>query len=130
MRFPSGLGLIAAACVLATTPLAAQQQNGSKQNTATKSVTGSEKAEVRTERFKVKQEFGPQTVSRRGDKVTTVTPPSQGNSASGTGSAQGSSAQGRSDTQFNPLATGGTQKNSGSGGSPPKGAKPKSTSQQ
>jgi hypothetical protein len=132
MRFPvrRSLTLTMVLCVLAIIPLSAQQQNGGPQNTGTKPATGSEKAEVRTEKFKVKQEFGPQTVARRGDRTTTVTPPSQGSSSSGTGSAQSSSAHAGDDVQFNPQATAGTQKTASQVGNQQKSTNPKSKSSQ
>ena len=87
MPFPLGrrLALPAVLCVLAIIPLSAQQKNGSTQNSGTKPATGSEKAEVRVEKFNVKQDFGPQSVARRGDRMTTATPPSQGNGGQGPG---------------------------------------------
>jgi hypothetical protein len=82
LSFPLGksLSITAALCALAIIPLAAQQKNASTQNPGTKPASSGEKAEVRTEKFKVKQEFGPQTVARRSDKMTTATPPNQGSS--------------------------------------------------
>jgi len=132
MRFPvrRTLTLTMVLCVLTIIPLSAQQQNGGQQNSTTKPATGSEKAEVRTEKFKVKQEFGPQTVARRSDKTTTVTPPSQGNSSSGTGSANGSSAHAGDDVQFNPMATAGTQKTASHSIKPKTGTNPNSQSTQ
>lgn len=125
MRFPvrHSLTLTMILCVVAIAPLSAQQQNGSRQNTPTKPAT-SEKAEVRTEKFKVKQEFGPQTASRRSDRTTAVTPPSQGNSSLGTGSAKSSSTQAGDDIRFNPMATGGTQKTASHNAKPKAGTNP------
>jgi hypothetical protein len=80
-------------CVLAIIPLSAQQQNGSKQNSGTKPATGSEKAEVRVEKFNVKQEFGPQATSKRGEKLTAVTPPDQGNGGKGQGAPDATTRQ-------------------------------------
>ena len=132
MRFPVGksLTLTMILCMLAIIPLSAQQQNSGQQNSGTKPATGSDKPEVRTEKFKVKQEFGPQTVARRSDSTTTVTPPSQGNSSSGTGSAQASSAPARDNIQFNPQATAGTQKTASHNVKPKTGTNPNSQSSQ
>jgi hypothetical protein len=80
-------------CVLTIIPLSAQQQNGSQQNSGAKPATTSDKPEVRTEKFKVKQEFGPQSSSRRSDQSTTVTPPSQGSGTQGTGAANNPNPQ-------------------------------------
>lgn len=82
MQFPSGrsVSITAVLCALAIIPLAAQQKNTSTQNGGAKPAASSEKAEVRTEKFKVKQEFGPQTAARRSDNTTAATPPNQGSS--------------------------------------------------
>jgi len=132
MRFPvrRSLTLTIVLCVLAIIPLSAQQQNGSQQNSGSKPATGSDKPEVRTEKLKVKQEFGPQTVARRSDGTTTVTPPSQGNSSSATGSGQSSNAQAGDDVQFNPMATAGTQKTASHSVKPKTGTNPNSQSTQ
>jgi hypothetical protein len=88
MRFSSGRrqAFTVMLFALVIVPLSAQQQN--KQNTGTKPATSGEKAEVRTEKFKYKQEFGPQSAARRGDRMTTVTPPNQNSG----GNPQGTSS--------------------------------------
>src|SRR5208283_1488119 len=86
---------LAIATALSTIALVATQAQQSNSGKATGSSNGhNQGAEVRTEKFKVKQEFGPQTVARRNDSISAVTPPSQGNSGKGSG---GSSAAVRQD---------------------------------
>ena len=83
MQFPLGksVSITMVLCALAIIPIAAQQKNTSTQNGGNKPAASSEKAEVRTEKFKVKQEFGPQTAARREDGTTAATPPNQGSSS-------------------------------------------------
>jgi hypothetical protein len=70
--------LFAATCAFALSPLFAQQSNsGSHPNSNNQ--TG-----VRVEKFNVKQEFGPQTTSRRGDRMS-ATSPKQSKGGNGAG---------------------------------------------
>ena len=81
------LALAAALSTITLLAAPAQQSNSGK---ATGSSNGhNQGAEVRTEKIKFKQEFGPQTVGRRDDRMSAATPPSQGNGGKGSG---GSSA--------------------------------------
>ena len=127
MRFPVGksLTLTIFLCMLSIIPLSAQQQNGGQPNTGTKPATGSEKSEVRVEKFKVKQEFGPQSVSRRGDRTTTATPPSQGSGNNNQGASAATSHQ-----EFGPTVHD-SRKDTSTAPSPGgSGGKPQSTSAQ
>jgi hypothetical protein len=69
----------------------AQQSNSSKAtNSSNKQNQGGQNrgAEVRTEKIKFKQDFGPQAVAGRGDRSTTVAPHGQNNGSNGsTGSS-------------------------------------------
>jgi len=73
----------AVVAVLFAMVLALPAQQGSSAR-ADKTVNAqNQSSELRTEKFNVKQEFGPQSVGRRGDRMTTATPPGQNNSHSG-----------------------------------------------
>ncbi len=109
MRFPleESLALPAVVCLLALMPVGAQQNSGAQQNAGTTPTTSGRGTGTRVEKFKVKQEFGPQTVSRRGDRTAVATPPGQGDGTQGTNS--GNSANGSSDAikqDFGPTAHG------------------------
>lgn len=79
------LALASALSTIALLAAPAQQSNSGK---ATGSSNGhNQGAEVRTEKIKYKQEFGPQTVARRGDRMNAVTQPSQGSGGRGSGSS-------------------------------------------
>jgi hypothetical protein len=97
LRFPfeESFVLLAVVCVLALIPVGAQQENGSQQKSGTTPSTLNEKAEVRVEKYNVKQDFGPQSVSRRGDRMSAATPSGQNNNSQGTSGGKG--ANGSSD---------------------------------
>jgi hypothetical protein len=77
------LALATAFSTIALLAAPAQQSNSGK---ATGSSNGHNlAAEVRTEKIKFKQEFGPQTAARRGDRMSAATQPSQGNAGKGSG---------------------------------------------
>lgn len=63
----------------------AQQSNNGR--TSVSSNGQPQTAEVRTEKFKVKQEFGPQTVARRDNRTAAATPSAQNGGGSSTGRA-------------------------------------------
>lgn len=79
----SGRSSFLAASLITFATLAAQAQQSNNGKTSVSSNGQSQAAEVRTEKFKVKQEFGPQTVARHSDRTNTATPPGQSNGNSG-----------------------------------------------
>jgi len=92
MRIASGFAafLFLVALVLSQ-PIAAQQAGNGAKNNGTPSANGNQGTSGRVEKFKVKQEFGPQSVSRRGDRTTIATPPGQGSGAQGNNNGSSSS---------------------------------------
>lgn len=73
-----GYGLAALACLLAFNSLAAQQSSSNQPNKGNPTAnTSNQNGEVRVEKFHVRQDFGPQPASRRGEQPATATPPAQ-----------------------------------------------------
>ncbi len=104
MRFPleESFVLLAVACLLALIPVGAQQDRaGQQQNAGTAPAPGGKGTETRVEKFNVKQDFGPQSVPRRGDRTTAATPPGQGNGGKGQGGSGATIHQ-----EFGPAAHG------------------------
>jgi hypothetical protein len=91
MRIAQGFAafLFLVALVLSQ-PLAAQQASNGKQNNGTPPANGNQGTGTRVEKFNVKQEFGPQATSRRGDRMGVATDPNQGAGTQGTGNNTGS----------------------------------------
>jgi hypothetical protein len=92
MRIASGFAafLFLVALVLSQ-PIAAQQAGNGAKNNGTPSANGNQGTSGRVEKFKVKQEFGPQSVSRRGDRTAISTPPGQGSGVKGNNNGSSSS---------------------------------------
>ena len=92
MRIASGFAafLFLVALVLSQ-PIAAQQAGNGAKNNGTPSANGNQGTSGRVEKFKVKQEFGPQSVSRRGDRTAISTPPGQGSGEQGNNNGSSSS---------------------------------------
>jgi hypothetical protein len=77
----AAFGASALLCGLPATP--AQQSNNGKSSAS----SGGQKqsAEVRTEKIKFKQEFGPQTTAPRGDRTAAATPSAQNGASNASG---------------------------------------------
>jgi len=131
----SSFALFTAACALAFAHLSAQQSNGIAP------ASGGKNPSTPVEEFNVKQEFGPQQASRRGDRIGVAALPGQSNGSKGEPGAGTSPASGRqSDAvprqkhnqqesvnqsdggRFDPIRAGGTQESAGSGESQQPGA--------
>jgi hypothetical protein len=96
--------LAATFCATAFLAAQAQQSSDGKSNAS----TGGQKqsAEVRTEKFKVKQEFGPQTTAPRGDRTNTSTTPGQNGGSNASGNNDANSSASEFKQEFGPQVVG------------------------
>jgi len=76
------IAALVAACISLVAPVPAQQNHGSAAADRSKTPPS------HVEKFNVKQEFGPQTAARRGDRMGVATPPSQGAGNNSSGASQ------------------------------------------
>jgi hypothetical protein len=108
---------VLAAAFCATALLATAQQSSNGRSSAS---SGGQKqsAEVRTEKFKVKQEFGPQTTAHRNDRTSTATPPGQNGGSNGPGDNGSSSSADKFKQEFGPQSVG-TRKDRAATAAPP-----------
>lgn len=91
------LVVMAAASVLCLSAQAQQSSSARKNTDSQQANTPSKSGDSRssankTEKFHVRQEFGPQQASKRGDKMTADSPNGQGSSQGSTGSSGGHNA--------------------------------------